>query len=295
MRPSSILALVLLAPLLASPAVGAPADDPRPIVPASEILAKIERGEPVEYHRVIVVGDLDLLEETKRVESLIYITDSEIRGDVNLGLAAFQEPVSFRGSNFTGEALFWGANFSSHNDDDIRSLDGWIGSMYLAREGSPDFSSAEFNGEANFFNAEFSGNANFYGAKFRKDAIFNGVKFRGKANFRISEFSSGGAYFGEALFNGDADFQGAVFGGNANFNEFEFKMPPQAQRIKSSFLIDFMTVHLGCAYFREAEFNGKDANFEGAVFSGGNAYFETTKFNGNARFGAALFIGDAYF
>jgi len=60
MRPSSILALALLLPLLAGPALGAPDDDPRPIVPASEILAKIERGEPVEYDGVIVEGDLDL-------------------------------------------------------------------------------------------------------------------------------------------------------------------------------------------------------------------------------------------
>ena len=53
-----ILALALLLPLLAGLALGAPADDPRPIVSASEILAKIERGEPVEYEGVIVVGNL---------------------------------------------------------------------------------------------------------------------------------------------------------------------------------------------------------------------------------------------
>jgi hypothetical protein len=60
MRPSSILALALLLSLLASPAFGAPAD-PRRIVQASEILAKIERGGPVEYYGVIVVnGGLNL-------------------------------------------------------------------------------------------------------------------------------------------------------------------------------------------------------------------------------------------
>jgi hypothetical protein len=49
MRPSSILPLALLALLLAAPALGAHADGSWPMVPASEILAKIERGEPVEY------------------------------------------------------------------------------------------------------------------------------------------------------------------------------------------------------------------------------------------------------
>ena len=60
MRSSSILALALLFLLLAGPSFGAPVDDRRPLVPASEILAKIERGEPVEYDGVIIEGDLDL-------------------------------------------------------------------------------------------------------------------------------------------------------------------------------------------------------------------------------------------
>jgi uncharacterized protein YjbI with pentapeptide repeats len=289
MRPSSITALILLAHLLAAPAFGDPGDT-RPIVPASEILAKIERGEPVVYSWVIIVGDLDLhglnlpKGDLKLIESEISITYSEIRGDVNFGLAAFKKPVTFRGTNFTGETLFFGSNFNSKDPIDI-------GVFGLYRMGSPDFSSAEFNEEANFLNAEFSGNANFEGAKFREDAIFNGVKFFGEANFRISEFSSGGAYFGGAVFQGgDADFQGVVFGGNANFMDMKFTIPPN-----SPFGFGTGETVPGCAYFREAEFNGKDANFEGAVFSGGNAYFETTKFNGNARFGAALFIGDAYF
>ena len=54
-----IPALVLVALLLA---VGASegASDSRQAVQASEILAAIERGEPVEYDNVIVEGDLDL-------------------------------------------------------------------------------------------------------------------------------------------------------------------------------------------------------------------------------------------
>ena len=43
-------------------AVGAAegASDSRPVVQASEILAAIEGGEPVEYNNVIVEGDLDI-------------------------------------------------------------------------------------------------------------------------------------------------------------------------------------------------------------------------------------------
>ncbi|OPY57292.1 MAG: hypothetical protein A4E51_00075 [Methanosaeta sp. PtaU1.Bin055] len=36
--------------------------DQRPVIPASEILAKIKRGEPVEYDGVIIEGDLIILQ-----------------------------------------------------------------------------------------------------------------------------------------------------------------------------------------------------------------------------------------
>ena len=75
-RPS-LLALVALFILLAGTTLAAP-DDTSRIVPAEEILGKIERGEPVEYDSVIVVGDLDLSEvdlPTRHVER----TDYEIK------------------------------------------------------------------------------------------------------------------------------------------------------------------------------------------------------------------------
>ena len=57
-RAASILALALAALLLAGMALGAP--DSRKEIQASEILEKIERGEPIEYDGVIVEGDLNL-------------------------------------------------------------------------------------------------------------------------------------------------------------------------------------------------------------------------------------------
>jgi hypothetical protein len=76
----------------------------RPVIQASEILAKIERGEPVEYDGVIVAGDLDisglelptehvdrteaekrlgLSDELKVISSQISIINSEIQGNAN--------------------------------------------------------------------------------------------------------------------------------------------------------------------------------------------------------------------
>ena len=52
-------ALVLIILLMLLPA-GARAGEGMPVVPAQEILDKIERGEPVKYDHVIVEGNLDL-------------------------------------------------------------------------------------------------------------------------------------------------------------------------------------------------------------------------------------------
>jgi len=286
MRPSSILALALLLPLLAGPALGAPADDPRPIVPASEILAKIERGEPVEYDGVIVMGDLDLsgldlptkyvertrseikdglTEDVKLVGSLIWIENSEIRGKVDLSNAEFQNAISFWGTNFTEEGLFFGSIFTriayfgevlfcSDVDFSGAVFDGKNNRDVCAHFGSAIFDN--FPTEADFFRAIFSGG----------DAYFAEAKFDSRyADFEEAVFSGGDADFEEAVFSGgDADFENAVFsGGDANFDEANFS---------------------------------EDAKFRGAVFSGGDADFADAVISGSAQFDEAVFSGgDAHF
>jgi hypothetical protein len=58
MRPTSILALLLLASLLAGRALGAPEDDFRRAVQAGEFLAKIERVGPIDALWKNCVSDL---------------------------------------------------------------------------------------------------------------------------------------------------------------------------------------------------------------------------------------------
>lgn len=228
-------------------------------ITASKILAKIERGQPVEYEGVIVEGDLDLseldlptehvertasdiklglAEEAKQVMSPINITNSKIQGTVNLGNAIFQESVIFKDTNFSGYTNYKGAQFSD---------------------------------DANFGKAEFSGDADFGGAKFSDGANFGGAKF------------SGYAYFESAQFSGGADFVGAQFGRVAYFRDVSF-----------SGYAYFTRAQFGCvANFREAKFSG-DANFWVAKFSG-DANFGKAEFSGDADFGRAEFGGDADF
>ena len=198
------------------------------IVPASEILAKIERGEDVEYDNVIVKGDLDLGDKTL--------------GTVHFRDAIFQGSVNFGGTNFTGSASFIGANFSARADFGRSKFSGYA-----------DFLGAEFGGDANFGGAEFTGGYTYFlGAEFAGgNADFGGAKFTGgDANFGGAEFTGGYTYFVGAEFaGGNADFVGAEFaGGNADFRGAKFTG--------------------GYANFWRAKFAGGNADFLGAEFGG---------------------------
>jgi hypothetical protein len=135
-------------------------------VRASEILIKIQNGEPVEYDHVMVKGDLDpgkldlptkyvnrtsfqidllgLSETSNVVTSSIRINDSRFDGFVSFNNTILDKPIDLAGSNFTKDAYFNSATFS----DDAY------------------FNSATFSGDANFWIATFSGNAYFNSATF---------------------------------------------------------------------------------------------------------------------------------
>ena len=209
-----LLALVALFLLLAVSSQAAP-DDPKRIVPAEEILGKIERGEPVDYNNVIVVGDLNLsevdlqtkhvertyheikwlglAEEVKVVNSSISITNSEIRGDVNFGNTIFQEAVNFEGTNFSSDADFGRANFSS----------------------TANFREAQFSSTADFWQSDFGEIAQFDNVTFNDSANFSYARFNDRAYFEESTFK-GSANFNEAQFKGNAYFEGSTFHGDLN-------------------------------------------------------------------------------
>ena len=251
--------MVLVALLLGAGASEG-ASDSREVVPASEILAAIERSEPVEYDGVIVEGDLDLhtehvvdefgwpadiwltwTEKAIVVKSGINIVNSEIQGNVTLVNTLFQEEVDFENTNFTKQVWFAGSNFSGYANFAVAKFSG----------ADASFREAKFSSEvADFRGAEFSGG----------DAIFRGAEFSGGvADFGGAEFSGGYAEFWEARFSG----------GDAIFSDAEF----------SGYY----------AHFGGTNFSGGDADFKGAEFSGGDANFEGAKFEENANFEHSIF------
>ncbi|MCU0637474.1 MAG: pentapeptide repeat-containing protein [Methanothrix sp.] len=279
------LALIIFLMLLIS--AGARGGEEMRVVPAQEILDKIERGEPVEYHHVIVEGDLDLgkldlpkikMERTSyeiikldldenanKVSSSIRMNDSEINGSVFLSNSIFMDHVDFRGSFFNGNAYF---NFSSFN-------------------GTTSFEDSSFNGTADFKHSTFNNDALFGGSTFNKDAFFEYSDFNRNAYFYYSDFNSN-AYFYYSDFSDRAFFRNSFFSGIVVFFGSAFKS--HADFRGSAFnLSDFSFAEFNkIVYFTEANFNNsarfndsrfkEDALFEGALFDG-PLYLTRTKYD----------------
>ena len=259
-------------------------------VPASEILAKIERLEPIEYHNVIIKGDLDLTKldlpteqrivpdvkkiyielvlvdssgnykpftsmlstSLKIIKSPIKIIDSRIEGSVFFDNTIFNDSVIFVGTDFAKKAKFDGSYF---NDS---------ANFYRSRfvEGA-DFSRAEFRKNTNFDDVCFGGIVSFLESQFLEEAYFSRVQIKSRNFFTDSQFSKG-ADFSESQFNKTAHFDNSHFDGYANF-------------VQSKFNED--------AYFRDSNFNDAvcfnnsqfigDVFFEGAIFKKNSTLFLT--------------------
>jgi len=285
------LALVLILFLMLLHPAGA--NEEMRVVPAQEILDKIERGEPVEYNHVIVEGDLDLgkIELPKRrvnrtdfeanalglpedvmlVSSSIRLNDSEINGNTSYSNARFINPVDFSGSHLNGYAGFWGSAFNSTASFGYSDFNGNAGFWGSAFNGSADFGYSDFNGNANFGYSDFNGSADFRNSAFNDSAFFWYSAFNGSADFRNSAFNDS-AVFWYSDFNGNANFGYSDFNGDVFFRVSAFN---------------------GEADFGHSAFNGA-ADFKGSAFNG-NANFWYSDFNGAADFGRSDFNGTAYF
>jgi uncharacterized protein YjbI with pentapeptide repeats len=238
--------------------------DQRPVIQASEILAKIERGEDVEYDGVIVEGDLDIsglelpTEHERKVIGLqITIINSEFCDKVDLSNAHFHKTINLKGSEFGIGAIFENAEFI----------------------GGAIFENAKFGGKVHFEDVEFGGKTLFWNAVFGGDTYFGRAKFASElADFRGAEFV-GHVHFEDATFCGYTDFRKTKFGVDVNFRGAEFGEVAHFEEAKFN----------GIANFKDADFTDR-AEFEGATFFE-IANFEKAKFDYNAAFKKANFEG----
>jgi len=210
-------------------------------IPASEILAKIEKAETVEYDHVIIKGDFDIknlnlkIRNNKAIiKSQIIITNSQIRGTLNFKGAIIEKQaffdqtyfggyscffgvqflngVTFRNARFSNSAVFNEAEFDFQGVFDEAEF--MVGAVFIKTKFNSDatFNRAWFNWDADFTAAQFNSDAHFWGTQFRKHALFDNAIFNKSAYFWKSAYFGYYAQFFEAQFNGDVlTFRDAVF------------------------------------------------------------------------------------
>lgn len=224
------------------------------VVPANEILAKIQKGDPVEYNHVIIKGDLNLnqlnlsnmhlnrssnafilglSENVKIINSSIKIINSTLDGNITSLNNIFYSPVDFSGCNFTKPAVFDADVFSVpiSESSEVSAFSGGAATFDNARfYMGADFSGA--SGLARFLHTRFDKTAMFWGAQLY-DPDFAGAQFINEyTDFRNAQFvgliSFSGAQFSnapifdDAQFNGDTYFIGTIFGGEVSFYWVQF-------------------------------------------------------------------------
>lgn len=197
-------------------------------VPASEILAKIEKGIPVEYDHSIIRGDLDTcgLNLKKSNEKFIIVAQINIKsctfeGNVRFENVIFKKRIEFRETRFKGNVNFFGSCFnddiyfcgSEFNVDAI-----FTGSNF---DGIVDFNRSHFIGVTYFIESKFSGHVEFIESQFDKMASFDFSCFHDSVYFAFSDFIEG-ISFSESRFDGLACFVGSKFYDGAEFLGAQF-------------------------------------------------------------------------
>lgn len=287
--------------------------DGQRVIPASEILAKIQKGEPVEYDNIIVEGNLDigtlnLLKSSEKllVTSKIKITNSSIDGITRFSKAIIIESINFHGTKFSQCVDFSESQLAGHADFKDAQFSGYGPALFNRCQFSGDalFERSRFNWLAEFVESHFGGNADFKGSHFGVNALFNKARFSGRAIFERSEFC-GSAGFYVSLFEGVAEFSDSLFKGNAGFSRSLFNQWALFSRVRFNGGADFdASVFAKVADFDESQFGG-DATFRESKFNE-HAFFNRSKFSKYAfffessfdaivGFDEAIFSGDAEF
>lgn len=238
-------------------------------VNASEILGKIERGEPVFYTDKIIEGDISLanlnLDEIRNarnefseaevlsvglsknpkvVRSQISLKNCLVKGDLDFSNALIQEPISFLGSTMLERVDFNGSRFNQNANFRVTRFNR---SAYFLRSefnSSADFVWSRFNQSAYFQKSRFNQYSYFRNSRFNQYADFSESRFNQSIDFRKSRFNQY-ANFGGSQFNQSADFSESRFNQHADFRWSQF----QSDAIFSG--------TLNFADFNQAKFSGE--------------------------------------
>jgi hypothetical protein len=319
-----ILALMLVVVMVT---LVAGAEEQQQIVPASEILNKIEKGQLVEYYDVVIEGDLnfnelDLPEKNiswatppyvapyivtidffsesypdinytrrKVINVPIIIRFSTINGSVNFDEIILDQPVDFRATRFMKDVSLYKTQFSGFINFMASSFYDKFDSRLALFQGDVGFAGANFYESTEFFGTQFFGRADFEDAEFHSGEYSSWIDFSNTQFLDYTIFRNAKFFKGESSWS---SFSDAQFIDNVDFSGSEFEGTA-----------DFSNSHFGKgAYFSSVlfadnlycgnvDFNG-DSSFHGSVFNA-STRFEDDDFEKSVDFTNAKFNGDVDF
>ncbi|WP_439880548.1 pentapeptide repeat-containing protein [Pontibacter sp. MBLB2868] len=248
MRKVQALFILLMLPLLSWAQTS---------VNASEIIAKINRGEAVTYKDARITGDLNLT----KLKNMKLKEESNNKYDSKEYISTVTAPITFINCTFEGDVL---AYFNPDNGVKIGNSSNEVYNTNFEKEvrfegcvfeEASAFKYSEFKGGASFINTRFEEEALFKYSKFQKSVNFSSASFREEANFKYVKFPVKVSFTG-AAFNEEANFKYAHFQEGVNFQKAEFN---------------------GIANFKYAQISDS-FNVQGASFNGGDD-FKYTKLN----------------
>ncbi len=283
------------------------------VVPASEILVKIEKGEPVKYDHVRIIGDLDIYrlyvfswdgipgEDNGRL--IEYITQ---RFGIDWVKTAKIEKIDDgKTIRVSDEKNFISLKLNDKKCEVILEIEVGRTDKFIAMIENDELSiyrklnlpidqgrvlivppieivSSIFDGTVNFWGSNFQNIINFSNSKFTGSASFIDSIFTRGVNFIGSHFDSSAHFYG-SHFREHVAFMGAQFRGLATFYDSMFK--DDTYFIKSLFNED--ALFEGSDFFKAAEFSSSKFSEK--------AIFKSTKFRRDAKFIASKFEGFANF
>ena len=222
-QPQRSIMKTLIAPLLLTFFAIAPALA-QTTVSANDIIAKINRNEPVSYQNATITGDLDLTNLANRQE----VREGNRMGETQEYRSTVDVPITFRNCTFEGKVLAYRAE-----EPEKGRLLNRITVVYNADfteavtlekctfEKDAAFKYSTFRQRAIVTGNTFRDNALFKYTKFRSAADFSGSTFRGYADFKYTEFDESSA-FEKATFERYADFKYTKFDEGTDFRQARF-------------------------------------------------------------------------
>ncbi|QHL88906.1 hypothetical protein GU926_16310 [Nibribacter ruber] len=208
-------------------------------VPASEVIARINRGERVTYKNVTITGALDL---TQLQNKTLVSTNNKGKDAVSPQreyLSKVTAPLTFENCTFQGDVL---AYYNPDNLEDEKpqpmKRDQKNEIFNTDFEAAVTFANCVFEGKTAFKYSTFKDAVSFAGSTFKKEALFKYMKVQETVDFSKAKFL-GDATFKYVKFPEAARFSGALFEETADFKYAEFKDGADFQKARFTGLADF--------------------------------------------------------